>query len=162
MTKPSPRSGPSSPRPSAKTQRPGSSPPKPGEVINYSYLWEREYREGRDEGVKDRPVAIVLVTQSINGLDQVHVVPMTSKPPVRGQQAIEVPQAVRRQLGLSAERSWIIVTEWNRFTWPGYDIRPIRGREPAVSFGFLPAGLFRQVRDSLVAAAIGRPVDRDA
>jgi len=52
-------------------------PPKPGEVINYSYLWEREYREGRDEGIKDRPVAVILVTQSADGLDQIHVVPMT-------------------------------------------------------------------------------------
>lgn len=86
---------------------------------------------------------------------------MTTRPPGRGKQAVEVPEAVRRQLGLSAERSWIIVAEWNRFAWPGYDIRPISGREPSVSFGFLPAGLFRQVRDALVAAAIGRPVDRD-
>jgi hypothetical protein len=124
-------------------------------------LWEREYREGHDEGVKDRPVAVVLVTQSVDGLDQVHVVPMSTKPPARDQKTIEVPEAVRRQLGLSAERSWIIVTEWNRFTWPGYDIRPIRGREPSASYGFLPSGLFRQLRDALVAAAIGRPVDRD-
>ena len=111
--------------------------------------------------MKDRPVAVVLVTRSADGLDQVHVVPMTTRPPRRDQQAIAVPPAVRRQLGLSAERFWIILTEWNRFTWPGYDIRPIRGREPAVSFGFLPAGLFRQVRDGIVSAAIGRPVDRN-
>lgn len=136
-------------------------PPKPGEVINYSYLWEQEYREGRDEGVKDRPVAVVLVTKSVDGLDQVHVVPMTTKQPIGDQKAIEVPEAVRRQLGLSAERSWIIVTEWNRFSWPGYDIRPVRGREPSISYGFIPSGLFRQVRDALVAAAIGRPVSRD-
>ena len=136
-------------------------PPKPGEVINYSYLWEREYREGRDEGIKDRPVAVILVTQSADGLDQIHVVPMTTTPPTGDQKAIEVPEAVRWQLGLSAERSWIIVTEWNRFSWPGYDIRPVRGREPSVSYGFIPSGLFRQVRDALVAAAIGRPVSRD-
>jgi len=72
-----------------------------------------------------------------------------------------VPEAVRRQLGLSAERSWIVVTEWNRFSWPGYDIRPVRGRAPSVSYGFIPSGLFRQVRDALVTAAIGRPVSRD-
>lgn len=124
MTIPSKRSGPSSPRPSAKKQKPGSGAPKPGQVLNYSYLWETEYREGRDEGVKDRPVAVVLVTQSVDGLDQVHVVPMTTKPPRRGHPAIEVPKIVREQLGLSAERSWIICDEWNRFAWPGYDIRP--------------------------------------
>ena len=86
---------------------------------------------------------------------------MTTKPPIGDQKAIEVPAVVRRQLGLSAEWSWIIVTEWNRFSWPGYDIRPVRGHEPSVSYGFIPSGLFRQVRDALVAAAIGRPVSRD-
>jgi hypothetical protein len=161
MKKPSTRSGPSSPRPSATKRKLDLALPKPGEVINYSYLWEYEYKDGRDEGVKDRPVAVVLVTQSDDGFDQVHVVPMTTRPPTRGQQAVEVPQAVRRQLGLSGERSWVIVTEWNRFTWPGYDIRPVRGREPSISHGFLPSGLFRQIRDALIAAAIGRPVDRD-
>jgi hypothetical protein len=35
--------------------------PRPGLVIRYSYLWAREAEEGRDEGVKDRPCAIVLV-----------------------------------------------------------------------------------------------------
>lgn len=43
--------------------------------------------------------------------------------------------AVRRDLGLSGDRSWINITEWNRFAWPGYDIRPVPGRELAVSYG---------------------------
>lgn len=135
--------------------------PKPGEVINYSYLWEHEYRSGRDEGVKDRPVAVVIVTQSAGGFDELFVVPMTTTRPEKGQDAIEVPAAVRRQLGLKAERSWIVVSEWNRFTWPGYDIRPLRKGDPGISFGFLPAGLFRQIRDAIVAGATGRPISRD-
>ena len=94
-------------------------PPEPGEVLNYSYLWEYEYVKGRDEGIKDRPVAVVLVTQTTDGIDQVHVVPMTTKPPARDQLAIEVPDAVRRDLGLSGDRSWIVLTEWNRFFLAG-------------------------------------------
>lgn len=152
---------PSNPQPTATKRKPGSTPPKPGEVINYSYLWDHEYRAGRDEGVKDRPVAVVLTVQASDGLDHVYVVPMSTRPPLPGRDAIEVPAAVRRQLGLSGERSWIVVSEWNRFTWPGYDIRPIPGRGRATSFGFLPSGLFRQLRDRIVAAAIARPIDRD-
>lgn len=53
------------------------------------------------------------------------------------------------------------MTEWNRFSWPGYDIRPVRDRGPPVSYGFILSGLFRQARDALAAAAIGRPVSRD-
>lgn len=135
--------------------------PEPGEVLNYSYLWQHEFEQGRDEGRKDRPVAVVIVTRTIDGLDQVHVVPITTRPPSKEQVAIEVPTAVRKHLGLKAERSWVIVSEWNRFTWPGYDIRPIRKGDPAVSYGYLPSGLFRQIRDAIVKAALRRPVDRD-
>ncbi len=161
MTIPSKRSGPSSPVRGQKKQKPGSNLPQPGEVLNYSYLWEREYVDGRDEGVKDRPVAVVLLTQTRDGLDLVHVVPMTTQPPARGEPSIEVPPAVRAQLGLSAERSWIVVTEWNRFAWPGYDLRPVPGREPDTSHGFIPSSLLRRVRDAMVAIGIGRPIDRD-
>jgi len=161
MTKLSKPSAASNPAAAPKTPKKGSTLPQPGEVLNYSYLWEYEYVKGRDEGIKDRPVAVVLVIRPKDGIDQVHVVPLTTKAPTRDQLAIEVPEAVRRDLGLSGNRSWIIITEWNRFAWPGYDIRPIVGCEPAVSYGYLPASFFRRVRDAIVAAGIGRPVDRD-
>ena len=151
----------SNPGAGPKKPRKSSTLPEPGEVLNYSYLWEYEYESGRDEGVKDRPVAVVLVTRPRDGIDQGHVVPLTTRPPTPDQLAIEVPAVIRRDLGLSDERSWIIITEWNRFAWPGWDIRPIAGREPAVSYGYLPASFFIRVRDAIVAVGIGRPVDRD-
>ena len=33
--------------------------------------------------------------------------------------------ATKRRLGLDDARSWIMVTEGNRFAWPGPDLRPI-------------------------------------
>jgi hypothetical protein len=36
--------------------------PVPGLVIRYSYLWAEEYGRGQEEGVKDRPCAVILVT----------------------------------------------------------------------------------------------------
>jgi len=161
MTKPSKPSVPLNQGAGLKRPKKGSTLPEPGEVLNHSYLWEYEFANGRDEGVKDRPVAVVLVTQAKDGIDQVYVVPMTTKPPARDQLAIEAPDAIRRDLGLSGDRSWIVITEWNRFSWPGYDIRPVPSREPSVSYGYLPASFFRRVRDAIVAAGIGRPVDRD-
>jgi hypothetical protein len=152
---------PSNPGADLKKSKKGSTLPEPGEVLNYSYLWQYEYEKGRDEGVKDRPAAVVLVSKARDGVDQVYVVPLTTKAPARDQLAIAVPEAIHRDLGLSADRSWIVITEWNRFSWPGYDIRPIPGREPSVSYGYLPASFFRKVRDAIVAAGIGRPVDRD-
>jgi len=51
--------------------------PKPevGLVIRYSYLWPREHREGREEGTKDRPCAIVLVAHRHDGETRVLVFP---------------------------------------------------------------------------------------
>ncbi len=54
--------------------------PEPGLVIRYSYLWAREHDEGREEGVKDRPCAIVLATTDQEGETQVVVVPVTHSP----------------------------------------------------------------------------------
>ena len=36
--------------------------PAPGLVIRYSYLWAEQHRGGQEEGVKDRPCAVILVT----------------------------------------------------------------------------------------------------
>ena len=55
--------------------------PVPGLVIRYSYLWLEEHRKGREEGVKDRPAAIVLVVQSADKRETVTVLPVTHAPP---------------------------------------------------------------------------------
>ena len=59
--------------------------PRPGLLIRYSYLWEREAREGREEGVKDRPCAIVLVLLREGEHPIVRVLPVTHSaiPPMR-------------------------------------------------------------------------------
>ena len=41
--------------------------PTPGLVIRYSYLWAQEHKHGREEGVKDRPCAVILVTANEDG-----------------------------------------------------------------------------------------------
>jgi hypothetical protein len=40
------------------------SKPVAGQVISYSYLWYREHLEGRDEGRKIRPCAIVAAVRA--------------------------------------------------------------------------------------------------
>ena len=55
--------------------------PVPGLVIRYSYLWLEEHQRGQEEGVKDRPCAIVLVTQVDDGEALVTVLPVTHVPP---------------------------------------------------------------------------------
>lgn len=125
--------------------------PHPGLVVCYAYLWWREFQEGREEGTKDRPCAIVLRTEESDGETVVTVAPITHGPPDEPDAAVEIPPATKNRLGLDAERSRVVVGETNTFVWPGPDLRPIdRHRPNVVSYGVLPPALFRQVRDKLV------------
>jgi mRNA-degrading endonuclease toxin of MazEF toxin-antitoxin module len=133
--------------------------PEPGLVIGYAYLWHSEYQRGREEGVKDRPCAIVLTARENDGQVIVTVVPITHEPPKRTDEAVEIPLATKRRLGLDAARSWAVVSEVNRFAWPGPDLRTVSRREPdRFDYGFVPPALFRQIRETLVACAAAQRV----
>lgn len=94
--------------------------PEPGLVICYAYLWADQRQAGGEEGLKDRPCAIVIAVKDEDGDTLVYVAPITHSPPSKAS-AIEIPAAVKRRLGLDAARSWIITDELNRFIWPGRD-----------------------------------------
>ncbi|RDJ25017.1 hypothetical protein DWF00_17575 [Bosea caraganae] len=128
--------------------------PTPGLVIRYSYLWQREAQAGQEEGLKDRPCAIVLAIENTPGEMRVYVLPVTHSPPVAAEDAIELPMQTRARLGLDGERSWIVISEANVFVWPGPDLRFLPGQGPAsAAYGALPPGLFRIIRDRFVARA---------
>jgi len=125
--------------------------PRPGEVISYSYLWADEHEAGQEEGLKSRPCAVVM-NLAVAGNTRVIVLPITHTPQGKDTHAMEIPPATKLRLGLDDARSWIVLSEANRFTWPGPDIRPFdtpRGR--TISYGFLPSGFFRVVRDKFLA-----------
>ena len=124
----------------------------PGLVIRYSYLWAEEYGRGQEEGVKDRPCAVILVTTDAAEERNVTVLPITHAPPSNPSLAVEIPAATKRRLGLDDERSWVLLTEANRFIWPGPDLRPTsRGDIASVTYGPLPFALFEQIRQRFIA-----------
>ena len=126
--------------------------PEPGLVIRYSYLWLREHREGRFEGSKDRPCAIILALRRGEDDSQVLVVPVTHSPPEAPASAMELPLAVNQHLGLDSARSWIVFSESNLFRWPGPDLRRAAGRDDSsVAYGFLPPKLFAELRRRFLA-----------
>lgn len=101
--------------------------PKPGLVIRYSFLWSSERERGSVEGAKDRRCAIVVAVP--HGDDEqirTVVAPITHSPPEEEdpRTSLEIPAAVCRSLGLDGVRHWVRFDELNRFTWPGYDVRP--------------------------------------
>ena len=126
--------------------------PVAGLVIRYSYLWRAEHLGGRDEGFKDRPCAVILVTRTDEGEEIVTVLPITHSPPREEDLAVEIPVATKNRLGLDGERSWVVLTEANRFIWPGPDLRPAKpGDSSGVAYGLLPASLFNDIRLKFIA-----------
>jgi hypothetical protein len=128
--------------------------PEPGLVIRYAYLWFSDFEQGQEEGDKDRPCAIVLT--AVNEADQtvVAVLPVTHTPPRHEDDAVELPLVAKRRLGLDDARSWVDVTELNRFVWPGPDLRPVPPADAGrFDYGLLPPGLYRQIRERFLAAA---------
>src|ERR1700686_1249298 len=111
--------------------------PEPGLVISYAYLWHREHQGGWEEGRKDRPCVIVLATASASdGATVVTVLPVTHRLPDDADAAVEIPQGVKELLGLDMERSWVVVSEGNKFVWPGYDLRRVPGTPTRYEYGF--------------------------
>jgi len=126
--------------------------PRVGLVIRYSYLWEREAREGREEGVKDRPCAIVLVLLRAGEHPIVRVLPVTHSAPADPADALEIPRTTKQRLGLDSDRSWVVLSEANDFIWPGPDLRPAVNGDPAsVAYGMLPPGFMKVLRERLLA-----------
>lgn len=139
------------------------SAPVPGLVIRYSYLWHSEHLAGREEGRKDRPCAIIAAVRPADeaGETRVLVLPVTHSPPAHAALAVEIPARVKERLGLDADRSWVVLSEWNEFVWPGPDLRRAPGGdESSVAYGMLPPGLFATIRDRFLALVTARGARR--
>lgn len=125
--------------------------PKPDLVIRYGFLWSREAARGAEEGPKDRPCTIVVATRRDKHDDiRVIVAPITHEPPTDPTASIEIPPAICRRLGLDGDRHWLRLDELNRFSWPGFDLRPVPGRHARYDYGILPRDLFEQLRRGIL------------
>jgi hypothetical protein len=126
--------------------------PVAGLVIRYAYLWRADRLMGREEGIKDRPCTVILSVRNDEGDEIVTVLPITHSPPADPGIALEIPPATKARLGLDGERSWIVLTEANRFVWPGPDLRPvIAGDSQSVAYGLLPRAFYELLRARFIA-----------
>lgn len=119
--------------------------PKPGLVIRYDYLWSREAAIGRDQG-KDRPAWLVAASDSTTMPRFVVILPITHTAPAGDTIGIEIPSRVRQTIGLNDTTSWVIVSEHNVDEWPNGSLTTIPGRPGTFSYGFVPPGLFAQIK----------------
>lgn len=151
MMKPTKPSSMPNPLPGQKRSTTLWTTPEPADVISYAYLWHREAVVGQEEGLKDRPVVVVVAQQIVSGRTQLFVVPVTHSQPAQGSHAIEMPQSVKRHLGLDADRSWMIVSELNSFLWSGPDVRPaLHGATGSPLYGPIPEWLFERVKAAVL------------
>lgn len=128
--------------------------PVVGLVIRYSFLWRDEAAKGQEEGRKDRPCAVLLAVVSEDGETIVTVLPITHAPPRDPDLAVELPPATKQRLGLDDQRSWVVLTDANRFAWSWPDLRPLPGEDiSSVRIGLLPRSLYNEVRDKFISAA---------
>jgi hypothetical protein len=97
-------------------------------------------------------VVIVVARLAQKGGTALLVAPITHTPPENAADAVAIPANVKKQLGLDNEPSWIVLTELNRFLWPGPDIRLAPGSDSPV-YDALPDWLFERVRDGIVRRA---------
>ncbi|MBB3647485.1 hypothetical protein FHX14_003700 [Rhizobium sp. BK619] len=97
---------------------------------------------------------LAIVAALDDEMPTVRVLPVTHSPPSDPSDAVEIPTATKRRLGLDDERSWIVLTESNRFVWPGPDVRPIDNESGY--FGPLPPALFDEVKRRFVELARGQ------
>ena len=126
--------------------------PEVGLVIHFNYLWRRERQQGRESSRYPRPCAIVVAQRrQSDGAVVVVVVPITHSPPTGPTQAVELPLAVKRSLGLDEDRSWVVVDEVNEFVWPGYDLQPNAKGE--IAYGLIPPRLHEKIRRGVLACA---------
>lgn len=120
--------------------------PRPGLVIRYSFLWSHERDRGSDEGSKDRPCAIILVEEAgTSGRPRISVLPITHLSPggKHGPHLKLTPQECT-SIGLDAGDHWVVLSEINRFVWPGYDLREIPGTDRC-AYGRLSQASFTRI-----------------
>jgi hypothetical protein len=126
--------------------------PKPGLVVRYDYLWADEAAGGRDIG-KDRPACLIAASDATATPRFVVILPITHTPPRDETAAVEIPSKVKRAIGLDDVPSWVIASEHNVDEWPNGGLAPIPGRPGVFSYGFIPPGLFAQIKTKFLELA---------
>ena len=124
--------------------------PRPGLVIRYDYLWTREAAAGRQQG-KERPACLIAATDSTASPRFVVILPITHTAPSGDTVGIEIPAKVRAAIGLDAAPSWVVVSDHNVYEWPNAGLAPIPGGQGVFSYGFIPPGLFKQIKSKFLA-----------
>lgn len=128
--------------------------PAPGLVIKYDFLWKEDKDAGHEDGLKDRPCAIILTSREReDGSREIVLCPITHSPPSEAEGGVKIPHAVSRHLGLDDDQSWIKTHQVNTLRWEKgrlpHGVTPVAPGEWA--YGNLPQSLARQAFEQVRA-----------
>jgi len=128
--------------------------PRVGLVISYKFLRSHEKAAGKEAATKDRPAAIVVAARQESGEVRVIVAPITHEPPVDSRDSIAISAGIRAALDLDDHPQWLRLDKLNRFTWPGYDLRPLPGSPRRYEYGMLPREFRERLRERLLTPTL--------
>jgi hypothetical protein len=124
--------------------------------MRYDYLWLQQAAAGMDQG-KDRPSCLVATSAPGTQPRFVVILPITHSNPTGETVGIEIPERVRRAIGLDDSPCWVIVSEHNVDEWPNGGLQPLPGRPGVFSYGHMPPGLFASIKARFIELAKRRP-----
>lgn len=131
--------------------------PFPGLVLRYAYLWQAIATKGISHVQKDCPCLVLAVSEQQRDSLTVTVAPIQPFAPPNPAQGVMLPDGTHTRLALEGAQSWVMLTEVNRFIWPGPDLCTVPNTDPpSVVYGVLPPRLFDDIRTQLVENARGK------
>jgi hypothetical protein len=96
------------------------------------------------------------------GETRVLVLPVTHSPPAQAALTGEIPAQVKERLRLDAERSWVVLSEWNEFIWPGPDFAATRQAATTIQSFTGCCPLASLPPSATASAPLPRRAERDA
>ena len=123
--------------------------PEVGQIVRYDYLWRDEQLQGKIEGTKERPCAVIVAVQSQNdGSFTVLLAPITHSSKQANNAAIIIPEQAKTITGLDEDQSWLLTTEVNAVSWLDPGIVP--AKKGQWIYGYLPRGIVRKAVDTIL------------
>jgi len=122
--------------------------PEPGLVIRYDFLWHEDQTQGQIHGRKDRPSAIIVVSETDeSGNSDVYLCPITHSPCRNDETGFEIPLKLAKYLNLDDQRSWVKTHQINVLSWQK-DVIPYgvsRANKDSWVFGMMPQRFTEQI-----------------
>ena len=81
------------------------------------------------------------------------LLPITHSAPHAETIGIEIPFKVKQAIGLDTAPSWVIVSEHNIDERLNAGLSPLPGKPEAFAYGFVPPGLFAQIKAKFLELA---------